>query len=175
MRRHLPGLVVLALLAIAAQGVFFLFDRASARAPSSTIPLARGDGTLVARAPIALERPEGPSTLPLTGVVVLHLWATWCLPCREELPVLVDAAEGQTLFAVSLDETWRTVSAYFDKGEVPTSVWRLVDEGALAPFMVRALPETIVLRDGAVVGRVVGAQRWTREALKDWIARALAP
>ena len=41
--------------------------------------------------------------------VVLNLWATWCVPCREEMPMMVEAAKtwtprGITFIAVSLDD-----------------------------------------------------------------------
>lgn len=168
MRRHLRGIVIVAVCALLVQGAFLLVDRVGDRAPPPQIASARASG----RAPsIPLTRGDARATVPTTGVVVLHLWATWCVPCRTELPVLLEAGAGAALFAVSLDEGLENVSAFFD-GQIPEQVWLLADEHALEALSVRALPETLLLNDGEIVARAVGAQRWTRENLRAWLAEA---
>ena len=62
--------------------------------------------------------------------VVLNLWATWCVPCREEMPMMVDAAKSWTprsitFIAVSLDDekTKKDIPAFVAKYGVTFPVW----------------------------------------------------
>jgi cytochrome c biogenesis protein CcmG/thiol:disulfide interchange protein DsbE len=54
-------------------------------------------------------------------VVVINFWATWCVPCKEEIPWLVDFEnrykdQGFTVVGVSLDEKgWDVVKPYAEK------------------------------------------------------------
>jgi len=50
--------------------------------------------------------------------IVLNFWATWCVPCRQEMPLLERAAgenPGMTFLAVDLDEGGDEVRAFFDE------------------------------------------------------------
>src|SRR5512139_3280197 len=76
---------------------------------------------------LELERPDG-SVVRLSQLrgtpVLLHFWATWCPPCREELPALITCvreisrARSVQLLAVSVDRDWAPVRGFF-AGEVP--------------------------------------------------------
>ena len=76
---------------------------------------------------LTLERADG-SALDASDrrIVMVHLWATWCAPCRSELPGLLRVAgdlqrAGHVVLAVSVDENWDTIRHYFG-GEVPDVV-----------------------------------------------------
>jgi thioredoxin 2 len=75
-----------------------------------------------------------------SSLVLVDLWAPWCGPCRMVAPVLERLAERYAgrlkVVKVNVDENPRTAAMY-DASSIPTLV---------------------MLRDGAVVGRVVGAQ-----------------
>ena len=100
---------------------------------------------------------------------VVHRWATWCGPCRRELPRVAAlaeslAADGIAFLAVT-DEDPRRVRAYLaGRGlRLPAYVAR-----APLPPQLRApaLPATFVVApDGAVVARHVGAGGWDRAAV----------
>jgi thiol-disulfide isomerase/thioredoxin len=114
--------------------------------------------------------------------LLLHFWATWCSPCRTELPTLIGLAEEQTndldVLLVSVDEAWPTVRHYFD-GKVPNGVVRDSSGAAKARFRIATLPETIIIdADGRPVARVRGARQWTsthaRSALTAIFARERA-
>ncbi|MEX2045959.1 MAG: TlpA disulfide reductase family protein [Chloroflexota bacterium] len=66
-------------------------------------------------------RPDGSRTSlgALAGrPIVINFWATWCLPCREEMPILESAAAANpdwTFLAVDLDEDGDKIRAFFDE------------------------------------------------------------
>jgi thiol-disulfide isomerase/thioredoxin len=62
--------------------------------------------------------------------VVLNIWATWCVPCRDEMPMLVElekeyAARGVTFIAASLDDrqTRQQIPEFLSKYKVGFTVW----------------------------------------------------
>jgi thiol-disulfide isomerase/thioredoxin len=99
-------------------------------------------------------------------VLVLNFWATWCAPCREEIPALVKirdqlAASGLEIVGIAIDQAAKV--AQFAK-EVPIS-YPLLLAGGNGLDLIRALgnpsgglPFTVVLsRDGHVAERHLGA------------------
>ena len=98
------------------------------------------------------------------GPVVLNFWATWCRPCRVEMPKLEDLMEDLGprhvhFAAVSLD-TRRSkgkVEEYIEKNDLKLPVYR-DPEGSLArKFKVTAIPTTVLLnQDGEIAFRTRG-------------------
>lgn len=123
-----------------------------------------------------LPSPAGILTLagdPLTSfsdpdrVVVLNIWATWCAPCRRELPSLEklsDALDG-TRFAVvglSIDEDSRQVREYLASKEI--SYPNYIDHGGRWVQQLEwipAYPATLVLgRGGDILAVIKGERTW---------------
>ncbi len=93
--------------------------------------------------------------------VVINLWATWCGPCREEMPILQDAFEqyGGKVSFVGVDTRDDPRAAAALLTEVGVTYPQLVDVDGqlLAHLRVPGLPVTVVLDDdGTVVDRQVG-------------------
>jgi thiol-disulfide isomerase/thioredoxin len=100
--------------------------------------------------------------------VLLNIWATWCAPCREEMPALdrLQAELGGERFQVipiSVDVQGVAIARKF-YAEVGIKALPLyVDPSAKAAFTLDAagLPATLLLdREGREIGRHLGAVKW---------------
>jgi len=100
-------------------------------------------------------------------VVVLNFWATWCAPCRVEMPSFEKLyrryrSEGVAVLAVTLDKNaGPKIKSFVDEYELSFPI--LLDEEGeverLYPSMT--IPFTYVIdREGRVVARVDGAKNW---------------
>lgn len=108
-------------------------------------------------------------------VVLLNIWATWCTPCREEMPALdrLQAKLGGPDFevvALSIDQQGaQAVRRFYD--EVGVKALALyVDPSAQTGFKLATvgLPTTVIVdRAGREVGRRVGPAEWDAPKLVD--------
>ena len=106
------------------------------------------------------------------STVVLHFWATWCPPCREELPSLLEFASsgGASVRAVSVDPEWVAVQSFLD-GESLGSVYLASDETVSEAFGVDDLPQTFVIdATGVLRLHFRGPQDWDSSRLRAMIA-----
>jgi peroxiredoxin len=98
--------------------------------------------------------------------VFLNFFATWCGPCREEMPAMerlhqTYKGKGLTVLAVDLQEGPRQVAKFVR--ELRLSFPALLDrEGAVShEYAVRGLPVTFLIApDGRIVWRAVGSREW---------------
>ncbi len=103
-------------------------------------------------------------------LVVLNLWATWCEPCRREMPnlqQLSDSLDGQrfAVLGMSIDDDAHVVSEYLrDKG---VHFARYIDaDRAIAENVlgVQLYPYTFLIApDGTFIQRIPGPREWHRE------------
>lgn len=115
-------------------------------------------------------------------VVLLNLWATWCIPCVEEMPALDRLAASQpvedfAVVAVSMDRGGMNVVEPFLAQHGITTIKPLLDPGgrAIAAIGARGLPTSILIgRDGGEVGRLEGAAAWDGPDAKTLIEAVIA-
>jgi thiol-disulfide isomerase/thioredoxin len=115
-------------------------------------------------------------------VVVLNLWATWCAPCREEMPSLdrlqqAFADEPVTVLALSVDRAGpERVRQFLEEiGVRHLAVYRDPKMRATRALRVPGLPATILVdRQGREVGRHLGIAEWDSDGVQAAIRGLLA-
>jgi thiol-disulfide isomerase/thioredoxin len=137
---------------------------------------------------VTLTRVDG-STMALHDlrgkVILLNFWASWCGPCWEEFPILLELVEqfagDVVLVAISSDlerEEIASFRAHFTKqwGHVlkrpeVVMVWDADLALTETQFGILRLPETIVIdQQLAMVRKVVGAQPWKGDSMRRFLA-----
>lgn len=101
-------------------------------------------------------------------VVLLNIWATWCVPCRDEMPTL-DALQARLggddfhVLPLSIDRGGlRPVRQFYDEiGIQHVGMYLAESIRVMAAFAVVGLPTTILIdREGFELGRLVGPSEW---------------
>lgn len=114
-------------------------------------------------------------------VVLLNVWATWCPPCREEMPGLEQLSqafqsEGLRVVAVSIDG--RTADAEIDEfvrdNDINFTILHDPDGRVSRTFRTAGVPESFLLgRDGVLLKRWLGHFDPTSEETRQLVADAL--
>jgi len=176
---------ILMLAALAAAGVIYIGGDEPSGAPTSSEKQA---AVASSRSFVMHEAPQ-----PLPGVtfddgngqaltladfkgrtVLLNIWATWCVPCREEMPTL-DALEaelggpGFEVVALSVDRAGPEVVRKFYEEIGIRHLGLYIDASMQASFDLGApgLPTTLLIDgEGRELGRLIGPTEWdTREMI----------
>ncbi|MES1952579.1 thioredoxin [Salinisphaera sp. S4-8] len=163
MNRVMARIVGIGLLAaVVVAGVFVYWNSANEQPYRPDFTLADLDGK-----PHAIADYDG-------QVVVLNFWASWCKPCREEVPMLIDAQreygdQGLQIIGIAVDKP--VAAAEFAKRyDINYPVLADATEGARIQDRYTAegapagvLPFTAIIdRDGKVVARIAGALNHAR-------------
>ncbi len=100
-------------------------------------------------------------------VVLLNFWATWCEPCRLEMPSLEAAARahrdaGLVVLAVNYKETAATIRSFLERMPYKATILLDADGDAATEWTPRVFPSTVLIgRDGKPVATVMGDLDWT--------------
>jgi thiol-disulfide isomerase/thioredoxin len=140
--------------------------------PKDISPFAFADG---AGAPLDLAHWKG-------KVVLLNLWATWCGPCRKEMPELAKLQKllGSADFevvALSEDLKGAEASAAFLKESGSENLTLYIDPkaSALAAVQSAGLPTTLLIdRNGKEIGRLLGPADWASAEAQNLVKGVLA-
>jgi peroxiredoxin len=103
-------------------------------------------------------------------VVLVNFWATWCPPCREEMPALErlyrqHKDRGLVLVAVSIDADPKLVPPYVRASKLTFPVALDPKAEVANKYGVRALPSSFVVdRQGAMAALALGPRVWDNEA-----------
>ena len=109
------------------------------------------------------------------SVVVLDFWATWCGPCREELPIvekLRTEFAGKVQFLGINDEDRGTVAGFLKKHDYQLSVLMDGRKDVHRQYGIRSIPQLFVIdREGVIRQHYVGGR--SEDALRKAIEAAL--
>jgi len=114
------------------------------------------------------------------AVTLVNIWATWCVPCRVEMPAMEKlyqslAPRGFRIAAVSIDEGSPEDVQAFGR-ELGLSFDILQDRSTKVQqiYQTTGVPESFLLnREGVIVKRVIGAQDWSSPVNRALIERLL--
>jgi cytochrome c biogenesis protein CcmG/thiol:disulfide interchange protein DsbE len=110
-------------------------------------------------------------------VVVLNFWATWCAPCVEEVPSLVEMqrrmkGKGVTVLAVSIDADEGAYQRFVKDHNVNLLTVRDADQKSNALYGTSVFPETFIIdRNGVVRRKFIGAVDWTEPEITDYLSK----
>ncbi|HEY5364277.1 MAG TPA: TlpA disulfide reductase family protein [Aestuariivirga sp.] len=114
-------------------------------------------------------------------VTLLNLWATWCAPCRKEMPELAKLQRelgGADFQVIELSEDFKGYAPSWDflKQVGAQNLTLYADAKGMALDALRApgLPVTLLLdKDGREIGRLLGPAPWSSDEAKALIKTAL--
>jgi len=120
---------------------------------------------------------DGTTTVKLSSyrgqVVLLNFWATWCPPCIEEMPSLLQLHHldpNVVVLAVSIDEDPDAYASFIRSHHVDFVTVRDPRQTAANLFHTDMWPETYVIdRNGYIRRKFVGAQDWTNPEILAYI------
>lgn len=96
-------------------------------------------------------------------VVVLNFWATWCSPCRTEMPALQSVYEtyqdrGLVVLGVNVGEGSAEIARFADKQNLTFPMFTDPDQEFTKAYNIHSLPTTLLINtSGGVVTRHIGA------------------
>jgi thiol-disulfide isomerase/thioredoxin len=113
-------------------------------------------------------------------VVFLNFWATWCPPCRDEMPSMIQLAKALggrrdfALLALSVDDGWGPVREFFAGRDPGFTI--LLDKGARTSqaYGTQKYPESYIIdRRGNVVAKFQGPRDWEDPAALGYLKRLI--
>ena len=112
--------------------------------------------------------------------VFLHFWASWCGPCREEMPAIQKLADTLNddelkILLINTAEDEDTIFSFL--GEVGMDLSSLMDRDGLVTekFKPRGLPTTILIdRDGKVQYQAIGGREWHKPVYTDFLRQLIS-
>jgi cytochrome c biogenesis protein CcmG/thiol:disulfide interchange protein DsbE len=150
--------------------------------PEASAPVPAGDMA----AEFKLEDAFTGATVSLASlkgkVVFLNVWATWCGPCREEMPsmeTLYDELKGNkdfVMLAVSQDVKGKAaVVPYVEKNGYHFKILLDPENKVGDSYGVSGVPETFIIdRNGRIVAHHMGAFDWSRPDVKEALQQLLS-
>lgn len=136
----------------------------------------------LATPPLVLPAVDGPA-FDLASAkgrpVLLNFWASWCEPCRSEMPSLEllaqrHEAQGLLVLAINHRETDAAIRRFLQLMPISLPLLRDSDGAASRAWGARMFPSSVLVgRDGRALFSVIGELDWTGAQARQWIAPLL--
>lgn len=206
-KRPHPALIALAIvagIAVIGAGLWFTIGQSLVKPATEQLQSATAEAPKGPLAPyvkgsiahlVTLESPKTIDNIPFIDrdkhplhiadfkgqVVVLNVWATWCAPCRFEMPTLAKlqsayADKGLKVIPLSVDtdEKFDDVKSFIDVQE-PLQVYADPNFAAPQKFGISGMPATLILdKQGREVARLDGQASWDTPEVKALMDKLLS-
>jgi cytochrome c biogenesis protein CcmG, thiol:disulfide interchange protein DsbE len=114
-------------------------------------------------------------------VVLLNIWGTFCLPCREEMPAIEKlhqamAAQGLKVVAISIDDPGfeQKIRAFVKEYALTFQILYDPSGNIVNDYQTTGVPETFVIaRDGVIRKKIIGASDWNSATNRALISQLL--
>jgi len=181
LRRTLLGLLLIGGGAVWSVPASLQSATASANDPFATLKITRlAPGATVAAFDLKTLDGQSLRSQDLAGtVVLLNFWATWCGPCKEEMPSLAKLQEQfdpkhMRVVTVTADLHPQGIKQFLGHLGIQLPVLFDEDQEVSRSFMVRGLPTTVLIApDGRPIGRAVGPRAWDSDESVTLVRRVL--
>jgi cytochrome c biogenesis protein CcmG/thiol:disulfide interchange protein DsbE len=115
-------------------------------------------------------------------VALLYFWATWCPYCTAELPTAIEqlhrayGRQGLAVVAINIAERRAEVAAWVSDQRLTLPILLDADGRTTLAYRVMGTPTAVIVgRNGALLGRAMGARGWTTPAGRALLEHLLAP
>jgi thiol-disulfide isomerase/thioredoxin len=113
-------------------------------------------------------------------VALVNFWATWCPPCREEVPSMMElnrlmAGKPFRMLAISIDQGGKAaVEAFFKLANTSLPAY-LDSDGTIGKiYGITGVPETFVIdRKGVIIKKVIGPVVWSAPEVVKFLNEAM--
>jgi cytochrome c biogenesis protein CcmG, thiol:disulfide interchange protein DsbE len=113
-------------------------------------------------------------------VVLLNFWATWCPPCREEIPSMMKLNKLMTgkpfqMVCVSVDEGGKkAIQEYFKNSGNLLPAYTDPSGQVSKTYGITGVPETFVIdKNGVIVKKVIGGLDWNSPEVIDFLEKLM--
>lgn len=111
--------------------------------------------------------------------VLLNFWATWCVPCVQEVPSLNRLQQefesnGLVVLGISVDEDKDAYEQFLDRFDITFPTVRDPEMAVASLYGTNMYPETYLIdREGFVVRKYIGGENWMRPEIVNYLRSLL--